>query len=100
VTLKETIISLAPTSYWPLDDEAESSRARDEMSLHDGTPRGGVRFASLPFGKKRAPSFDGQLGSFIEVPNDPRYSQMFSNCLTACGWKGKEELKDPGSARP
>jgi hypothetical protein len=84
--LKDTIKGMAPTSYWPLDDQVGSASAHDEMGFHDGQPRGGVQFAGLPFGQAPAASFDGSLGSFIEVPNDLKYSQTYSNCLTACGF--------------
>ena len=46
----------------------------------------GVTLSVLPFGTSQAPFFDGALGSVLTIPDDPRYSQPFSNALTVAAW--------------
>ena len=86
MSLKDTILNLAPTSYWPLDDAAGSS-CHDEMGLHDATvPAAGVALAVLPFGSSQAPYFDGALGSVLTIDDDLKYSQPSANALTLAVW--------------
>src|SRR5690348_14827327 len=85
--LKNAILDLEPTSYWPLDDAPTASAVRDEKSRHDGAlPASGVTLGSVPFGTSFAPLFDGEVGSLILVPDDDRYSHTFANALTVACW--------------
>ena len=45
-----------------------------------------VTLSVLPFGTSQAPFFDGALGSVLTIPDDPQYSQPFSNALTVAAW--------------
>ena len=87
MSVKDAILATQPTSYWPLDDISGSSSCHDEMDLHNASlPLAGVTLSVLPFGTSRAPFFDGALGSVLTIPDDPRYSQPFSNALTVAAW--------------
>jgi len=86
MSLKDTILNTVPTSYWPLDD-LDGLSCHDEMGLHDAaTPTQGVTLAVIPFGASQAPYFDGALGSFLTIANDPKYSQPLANALTVAAW--------------
>jgi hypothetical protein len=62
--LKSTILSLTPTSYWPLDDDADATSCLDAMGLTNAClPGSGVTLAAVPFGASSAPLFDGAIGS-------------------------------------
>jgi hypothetical protein len=87
MSVKDAILSTQPTSYWPLDDLSGSSSCHDEMGLTDASlPSAGVTLSVLPFGTSQAPFFDGALGSVLSIPDDPQYSQPFSNALTVAAW--------------
>jgi hypothetical protein len=82
----DTILNTRPTSYWPLDD-LDGLSCHDEMGLHDASvPTQGVTLAVIPFGASQAPYFDGALGSFLTIANDPKYSQPSGNALTVAAW--------------
>jgi hypothetical protein len=87
MSVKDAILATQPTSYWPLDDLSGSSSCHDEMGLHNASlPQAGITLSVLPFGTSQAPFFDGALGSVLTIPDDPRYSQPFSNALTVAAW--------------
>ncbi len=74
MSIKVAILSSNPTSYWPLDDLV-GSWCHDELSLHDASvPAQGVSLAVIPFGESQAPYFDGELGSYLTIDSDPKYS--------------------------
>jgi hypothetical protein len=86
MSIKNAILSTLPTSYWPLDD-LDGPSCHDEMGLHSAlTPTQGVTLAVIPFGASQAPYFDGALGSFLTIVNDPQYSQPYANALTVAAW--------------
>ena len=86
MSIEDTILSMVPTSYWPLDD-LDGISCHDDMGLHDALlPAQGVALAVIPFGESQAPYFDGALGSFLTIANDPQYSQPFANALTVAAW--------------
>lgn len=85
MTLRAAVLATDPTSYWPLDDAAGSAVVRDEKALNDGVPVG-VALAAVPFGAARMPHFDGQLGNFITIPDDPLYSHPAADSLTVACW--------------
>jgi len=86
MSIKDTMLSTQPTSYWPLDD-LEGLSCHDEMGLHDASaPTQGVTLSVIPFGTSQAPFFDGNLGSFLTISNDPKYSQPHANALTVAAW--------------
>lgn len=86
MSLKSTILSAQPTSYWPLDD-LDGSSCHDEMGLHDAlVPAQGLTLAVIPFGASRAPFFDGGLGSYLSIKDDPQYSQSHADALTVAAW--------------
>jgi hypothetical protein len=86
MSIKDAILNTAPTSYWPLDDVAGLS-CHDEMGLHDAVlPTQGVMLAVIPFGASQAPYFNGALGSFLTIGDDPEYSQPYANGLTVAAW--------------
>jgi hypothetical protein len=86
MSVKDTILSTQPTSYWPLDVSGGSS-CHDEMGLHDAsTPTEGVALAVIPFGSSQAPYFDGALGSVLTIDDDAQYSQPYLNALTVAAW--------------
>jgi Concanavalin A-like lectin/glucanases superfamily len=86
MSIKDTILSTSPTSYWPLDD-LDGPSCHDEMGLHDASvPTQGVTLAVIPFGASQAPYFDGALGSFLTIANDLKYSQPDANALTVAAW--------------
>ena len=87
MTAKDAILSTEPTSYWPLDDLDGSSSCHDEMGVHDASmPKAGVTLSAIPFGASQGPFFDGALGSFLTIADDPQYSQDFANALTVAAW--------------
>ena len=87
MSVKDAILATQPTTYWPLDDLNGSSSCHDEMGLHNASlPLAGVTLSVLPFGTSQAPFFDGALGSVLTIPDDPRYSQPFSDALTVAAW--------------
>jgi Concanavalin A-like lectin/glucanases superfamily len=87
MSVNDAILATQPTSYWPLDDLSGSSSCHDEMGLHDASlPLAGVALSVLPFGTSQAPFFDGALKSVLTIPDDPQYSQPFSNALTVAAW--------------
>ena len=88
MSVKDAILATQPTSYWPLDDISGSSSCHDEMDLHNASlPLAGVTLSVLPFGTSPQQFFDGALlGSVLTIPDDPRYSQPFSNALTVAAW--------------
>ena len=95
MSVKDAILATQPTSYWPLDDLSGSSSCHDEMGLHNASlPQAGVTLSVLPFGTSQAPFFDGALGSVLTIPDDPRYSQPFSNGLTVAAWLCPLALND------
>ena len=86
MSIKDAILDTLPTSYWPLDDLA-GSPCHDEMGLHNASaPAQGVTLAVIPFGTSQAPFFDGGLGSFLTIDDDPQYSQPYANALTVATW--------------
>ena len=86
MSIKDAILNTSPTSYWPLDDLGGLS-CHDQMGLHDASvPTQGVTLAVIPFGTSRTPYFDGALGSFLTIGNDPKYSQPHANALTVAAW--------------
>jgi Concanavalin A-like lectin/glucanases superfamily len=86
MSIKDAILNTLPTSYWPLDD-LDSLSCHDEMGLHDASvPTQGVTLAVIPFGASQAPYFDGAVGSFLTIGDDPRYSQPYANALTVAAW--------------
>jgi hypothetical protein len=86
MSIEDAILNTLPTSYWPLDD-LDGLSCHDEMGLHDASvPTQGVTLAVIPFGASQAPYFDGALGSFLTIADDPRYSQPFANALTVAAW--------------
>jgi hypothetical protein len=86
MSIKDAILDTLPTSYWPLDDLAGPS-CHDEMGLHAASvPPQGVTLAVIPFGASQAPYFDGGLGSFLTIDDDPQYSQPYANALTVATW--------------
>jgi hypothetical protein len=86
MSIKVAILGSNPTSYWPLDDVV-GSWCHDELSLHDASvPAQGVSLAVIPFGESQAPYFDGELGSYLTIDSDPKYSQAFANALTVVAW--------------
>ena len=86
MSIKDTILSTQPTSYWPLDD-LNGLSCHDEMGLHNATvPTQGVTLAVIPCGISQAPYFNGALGSFLTIGDDPRYSQPYANALTVAAW--------------
>jgi hypothetical protein len=55
MSVKSTILSTQPTSYWPLDD-LNGFSCHDEMSLHEAfLPKKGLTLAAIPFGASRPP---------------------------------------------
>lgn len=91
MTLRSTILDTCPTSYWPLDTAAGSSRIRDECERHDAVPLG-VDLAEVPFGVTRMPHFDGRRGRVITIPDDERYSHAYANALTVACWMAPSAL--------
>jgi Concanavalin A-like lectin/glucanases superfamily len=86
MSITVAILGLNPTSYWPLDDLA-GPWCHDELSLHDASvPAQGVNLAVIPFGESRAPYFDGELGSYLTIDSDPKYSHAYANALTVAAW--------------
>jgi hypothetical protein len=86
MSVKSTILSTQPTSYWPLDD-LNGFSCHDEMSLHEAfLPKKGLTLAAIPFGASQAPFFDGGLGSNLSIDGDPQYSQSHANALTVAAW--------------
>lgn len=86
MTINDAILATGPTSYWPLDDLG-GSVCIDAMGLHNAAvPAEGVTLASIPFGAAQAPFFDGALGSFLTIGDDPQYSQPYGNALTVGAW--------------
>lgn len=86
MSIEDAILNTLPTSYWPLDD-LDGLSCHDEMGLHDASvPTQGVTLAVIPFGASEAPYFDGALGSFLTIADDPQYSQPFANALTVAAW--------------
>lgn len=86
MSIKDTVLSTRPTSYWPLDD-LDGSFCHDEIGLHDALlPAQGLTLAAIPFGAARAPFFDGALGSYLSIKDDPQYSQSHANALTVAAW--------------
>jgi len=86
MSVKAAILSIRPTSYWPLDD-LNGPSCHDELGLHNAsTPAQGVTLAVIPFGAAQAPYFDGALGSVLTIDDDPRYSQPYANALTVAAW--------------
>jgi len=86
MSIKVAILASNPTSYWPLDDLV-GSRCHDEASLHDASvPAQGVSLAVIPFGESQAPYFDGELGSYLTIDSDPKYSHAYANALTVAAW--------------
>ena len=86
MSIKDTILSTLPTSYWPLDD-LDGLSCHDEMGLHAASmPTQGVTLAVIPFGTSQVPYFDGALGSFLTIYNDLKYSQPHANALTVAAW--------------
>jgi hypothetical protein len=86
MSVKDTILTTQPTSYWPLDDVSGLS-CQDEMGLHDAAlPAQGVTLAVIPFGAAQAAYFDGALGSVLTIDDDPQYSQPYANALTVAAW--------------
>jgi len=86
MSIKDEILNTQPTSYWPLDDLAGAA-CHDEMGLHDASmPAQGVTLAVMPFGASQVPFFDGALGSFLTIDDDPQYSQPSANALTVAAW--------------
>jgi Concanavalin A-like lectin/glucanases superfamily len=87
VSVKDSILTTQPTSYWPLDDISGSAFCHDQMGLHDASlPSTGVTLSALPFGKSQTPFFDGKLRSVLTIPDDPHYSQPAANALTVAAW--------------
>jgi hypothetical protein len=87
MSVKDAILATQPTTYWPLDDLNGSSSCHDEMGLHNASlPLAGVTLSVLPVGTSQAPFFDGALGSVLTIPDDPRYSQPFSDALAVAAW--------------
>jgi hypothetical protein len=85
--LKSTILSLNPTSYWPLDDDADATSCLDAMGLTNAClPGCGVTLAAVPFGASSAPLFNGAIGSRLTIAGAPQYSQPFLNALTVAVW--------------
>jgi hypothetical protein len=86
MSLKNAILTTVPTSYWPLDDVAGPS-CHDEMGNHDAlVSDAGITLAVIPFGQVSAPYFDGEIGSYLTVPDDPRYSQPSASALSVAAW--------------
>jgi Concanavalin A-like lectin/glucanases superfamily len=86
MSVKDAILNTQPMGYWPLDD-LDGLSCHDEMGHHDAlAPAQGVTLAVLPFGETQAPYFDGALGSFLTIDDDPRYSQPYANSLTVAAW--------------
>ena len=86
MTVKDAILSTGPTSYWPLDDVG-GAICNDAMGLHNASvPAQGVDLAVIPFGASQAPFFDGALGSYLTIDDDPKYSQPYANALTVGAW--------------
>jgi len=86
MSTKAAILGTSPTSYWPLDDPADSP-CHDELGLHDASvPAQGVSLAVVPFGESQAPYFDGKSGSYLTIDGDPRYSHAYANALTVAAW--------------
>ena len=57
------------------------------MGLHAAAvPGAGVSLAVIPFGDILGPTFDGEIGSRLQIDSDPMYSQPFANALTAAAW--------------
>jgi hypothetical protein len=87
MSVNDAIIAANPTSYWPLDDAGGSASCRDELGLHSAAaPSAGVTLSAIPFGAAQAPLFDGQLGSVLTIPDDPKYSQPYGKALTVAVW--------------
>lgn len=85
MTVKAAILATAPTSHWPPDDAV--APCHDEMGLHAAAvPGAGVNLAVIPFGDILGPTFDGEIGSRLQIDSDPMYSQPFANALTAAAW--------------
>ena len=86
MSIKNTMLSTQPTSYWPLDDAGGSS-CHDEMGLHEASmPEEGVALDVIPFGSSQAPYFDGALGSVLSIDDDLKYSQPYAKALTVAAW--------------
>jgi Concanavalin A-like lectin/glucanases superfamily len=86
MSIKDAILGTQPTSYWPLDDVGGAA-CHDEMGLHAASvPAQGVALAVIPFGSSQAPFFDGALGSFLTIDDDPQYSQPYGDALTVAAW--------------
>src|SRR5271165_6430876 len=57
------------------------------MGRHDAAvPAQGVTLSVIPFGAAQAPFFDGALGSYLTIADDPQYSQPYGNALTVAAW--------------
>jgi hypothetical protein len=86
MSLKNAILTTVPTSYWPLDDVAGPS-CHDEMNNHDASVSDtGITLSVIPFGQASAPYFDGEIGSYLTVADDPRYSHPYANALSVATW--------------
>ena len=84
--LRTAILDTAPTSYWPLTDDA-NGLCHDEMKLNNATSNSdGVKLAAIPFGNASVPYFDGAIGSTLTVADAPQYSQPYANALSVAAW--------------
>src|SRR5215469_8001544 len=86
MSVNVAILNTQPTSYWPLND-LDGLSCHDQMGLHHAAlPTQGVTLAVIPFGAAQALFFDGRLGSFLTIADDPQYSQPYANALTVAAW--------------
>jgi hypothetical protein len=69
-------------------------------------PAQGVTLAVIPFGASQVPYFDGALGSFLTIDDDPQYSQPYAKRFDrrdldlSVGARQREHYRNEGSIRP
>jgi hypothetical protein len=82
--IKEAILATKPTSYWPLDDTSGNACHDD---LHEASlSQSEIKPAVVPSSQSSAPYFDGEIGSYLTITDDKRYSQSYANALSVAAW--------------
>jgi hypothetical protein len=96
MSLQDTILrcnSQTLAAYWPLN-ELQGNSCNDLVGGHHASlpVNGGVKLGARDFGNSKAPYFNGELGSWLEVQCFERLSQTFSDSLSVVLWLNPEVL--------
>jgi hypothetical protein len=96
---RQLVLAANPVAYWRLGEAVGAATAVDETGhKHDGTYHGKPRFAepaSLHGSRNGAVAFEG--GTFVEIPDDPGFSQPTSGQgLSVEVWLRPDRLDFPG----